>query len=129
MDREQVYTDMKKTLGLVPTMFKSLPDDILELEWNMFKKTELIEGPIPGKYRELIGLGIAAAQKCHYCTFFHTEIAKMYGATNEEIENAMRFAKSTAGWSTYVNGMQFDLEQFKSEVKEISKYVRAQKEK
>lgn len=127
MDREQIYTDMKKTIGLVPSMFKSIPDDTLELEWNLFKKTELEEGALPGKYRELIGLGIAAVTKCKYCTFFHTEVAKMFGATDEEIENALRFAKSTVGWSTYVNGIQLDMETFKKEIKEVRKFVSEKK--
>ncbi len=127
MDREQIYTDMKKTLGLVPSMFKSIPDDTLELEWDLFKKNELEEGPLPGKYRELIGLGIAAVSKCRYCTFFHTEVAKMYGATDAEIENALRFAKSSAGWSTYVNGLQIDMETFKKEIKEVRKFVSEKK--
>ena len=129
MDREQIYTDMKKTIGLVPSMFKSFPDDILELEWNLFKKTELSEGPIPGKYRELIGLAISAAQKCQYCTFFHVENARLFGATEEEIENALSYAKMTTGWSTYLNGMQLNTEQFKSEVKEIGRYLKEHKGK
>jgi AhpD family alkylhydroperoxidase len=127
MDREQIYTEMKKTIGLVPLMFKSIPDDTLELEWNLFKKTELEEGVLPGKYRELIGLGIAAATKCKYCTFFHTEVAKMYGATDAEIENALLFAKSSVGWSTYVNGLQIDIDTFKKEMKEVRKFVAEKK--
>jgi AhpD family alkylhydroperoxidase len=127
MDREQIYTEMKKTIGLVPLMFKSIPDDTLELEWNLFKKTELEEGVLPGKYRELIGLGIAAATKCKYCTFFHTEVAKMYGATDAEIENALLFAKSSVGWSTYVNGLQIDMDTFKKEIKEVRKFVSEKK--
>jgi len=43
------------------------------------------EGAIPNKYRELIGLGIAATTRCRYCTLFHAEIAKLFGATDAEI--------------------------------------------
>jgi alkylhydroperoxidase/carboxymuconolactone decarboxylase family protein YurZ len=43
-------------------------------------------------------------------------MAKLNGATEAEIEDAVHFAKSTMGWSTYLNGMQMDYEQFKSEV-------------
>jgi AhpD family alkylhydroperoxidase len=127
MDREQIYTEMKKTIGVVPLMFKSIPDDTLELEWNLFKRTELEEGVLPGKYRELIGLGIAAVTKCKYCTYFHTEVAKMYGATDAEIENALLFAKSSIGWSTYVNGLQIDMDTFKKEIKEVRKFVSEKK--
>jgi len=33
MKREQVYKGIKDMFGLVPSMFKSIPDATLELEW------------------------------------------------------------------------------------------------
>lgn len=125
MTRREVYEEMKETLGLVPTFFKTVPDTSLEQEWELFKRLQVDEGPIPGKYRELIGLGVAAATRCRYCTLFHTEMAKLAGATEEEIENAVHFAKATAGWSTYVNGLQADYETFKDEVLRACEYVRS----
>lgn len=125
MKREQVYKDIEATLGVVPTFMKSIPDSSLELEWNLFKRTQLEESPVPNKYRELIGLGIAAVIKCRYCMYFHTEAAKLNGATEAEIEDAVHFAKATAGWSTYISGMQTDFEQFKKEVQHVCKHVRA----
>ena len=38
MKREQVYKGIKDMFGLVPSMFKSIPDATLELEWQLFKK-------------------------------------------------------------------------------------------
>ncbi len=64
--------------------------------------------------------------KCRYCTLFHAEIARLNGATDAEIEDAVHFAKSSAGWSTYLNGMQMDHETFAREVKEITEFVRSQ---
>jgi AhpD family alkylhydroperoxidase len=124
MDRTQVYKDIEQTFGLVPSFFQALPDSTLELEWELFKRIQLEESPIPNKYRELIGLGIAAVTRCRYCAFYHTEIAKLFGATDEEIEDAVHFAKATAGWSTYVNGLQIDYEQFKNEVMQACEHVR-----
>jgi AhpD family alkylhydroperoxidase len=126
MNREQVYQDMKNTLGLVPTFFKTIPEATLNLEWNLFKSLNLGETVIPNKYKELIGVGISAATKCTYCTLFHTEIAKMHGATDAEIEDAVHYAKSTAGWSAYLNGLSIDFDQFKDEVFQIVEYVQAQ---
>lgn len=125
MTKEQVYHEIDQTFGLVPGMFKALPESTLELEWNLFKKVQLEEGPIPNKYRELIGVAIAAISKCRYCSYFHTELAKLNGATNEEIEDAIHFAKSSAGWSTYVNGLQMDYEEFKKEVDMACEHVRS----
>jgi AhpD family alkylhydroperoxidase len=126
MTRTEVYNEIKSMFGMVPTFIKSIPDSSLELEWNLMKRVQFDEGPIPNKYRELIGVGIAAAIKCPYCAFFHTEVARLNGATDAEIEDAVHVAKSAAGWSTYINGMQVDYDQFRQEIMKISEYVRAQ---
>ena len=121
--RQKVYDEVKSMFGLVPSFLKLVPDSTIEEEWKLMKVLQFDEGPIPNKYRELIGLGISAATRCKYCTLFHTEAAKLNGATEAEIEDALHFAKHTAGWSTYLNGMQIDYEQFSREVKEIVRYV------
>ncbi len=125
MTRQEVYQDIEELFGLVPTFFQHVPDSSLELEWELFKQVQFDQGPIPNKYRELIGLAIAAVTKCAYCRFYHTELAKLNGATDEEIEDAVHFAKSSVGWSAYITGMQIDLEQFKSEVLQACEHVRS----
>jgi len=100
----------------------------LEEEWSVFKTVQLDEGHIPNKYRELIGLGMAAATRCKYCTLYHTEAAKLFGATEDEILEALRFAKASAGWSTYLNGLQIDYEEFRDEMQKIGDYVRRKME-
>lgn len=124
MTRQEVYRDIEKTLGKVPSFFKLVPDRSLELEWKLFKTLQLEDSPIPHKYRELIGVGVAAVTKCRYCSFFHTEVAKLFGATSDEIEDAVHYAKSSAGWSTYLNGMQIDYDQFTRELLESIDYVK-----
>ncbi len=125
MNRQQVYDDIKEMFGVVPGFLKAIPDSSLEMEWNLFKRVQFDEGPIPNKYRELMGLAIAAVTKCRYCAFFHTEAAKLNGATDAEIEDAVHFAKSSAGWSAYINGLQTEFEQFKDEVLQICEHIRS----
>jgi AhpD family alkylhydroperoxidase len=125
MTREQVYDEITGMFGLVPSMFKEVPDSTLELEWRLFKAVQFDPGPIPNKYRELIGVAIAAVTKCRYCVVFHTEVAKLNGATQAEIEDAVHYAKSSAGWSTYINGLQIDYDQFKDEVLQACEHVRS----
>ena len=124
MNRQQIYDEMKETFGLVPTFFKSIPDNSLEYEWRVFRATQLDETAIPNKYKELIGLGIAAVTKCRYCAYYHTEVARLFGATEAEIEDAVHYAKASAGWSAYINGLQVDFEQFKDEIQQVGKYIR-----
>ena len=129
MTRQEVYKDIEGTLGSVPGFLKALPDSSLELEWKLMKTVQMEPGPIPNKYRELIGLGLSAATKCRYCVFFHREMARLNGATDAEIEDAIHYAKSSAGWSTYIQGLDYDYEQFKKEVRGAAEYVRKMQQK
>jgi AhpD family alkylhydroperoxidase len=124
MNRKEVYAEIEKTLGVVPSFLKELPDSTLEMEWRLLVRSQMEEGPIPNKYRELIGVGISATTKCRYCSFFHTEFARLNGATEAEIEDAVHYAKSSAGWSAYINGIQADYDTFKGEVLKICDHVR-----
>lgn len=125
MDRESIYSEIKEMFGIVPSFFKFIPDSTLELEWRLMKKVQFDEGPIPNKYRELIGIAISGISKCRYCALFHTEIAKLNCATDAEIEDAVHYAKSSAGWSTYLNGLRVDYETFEEEMKTVCDYVRS----
>jgi len=124
---EQIYKEIEGMFGLVPSFIKTIPDSTLEPEWELFKKIQIEEGAIPNKYRELIGLGLSAVSKCRYCTLFHTEMAKLFGATDREIEEAVHYAKSSAGWSAYLNGMQVDYEKFKDELRRSGEYAKRMK--
>lgn len=127
--RGQIYKEMEETFGLVPTFLKTIPDSTLEHEWELFKKIQFEEGAIPNKYRERIVLGLSAVSKCRYCTLYHTEMAKLFGATDKEIEEAVHYAKSSAGWSAYLNGMQTDYDQFKDELRRAGEHAKEMKRK
>lgn len=129
MTREEIHKEMLEMVGLVPSMFKSIPESSLELEWTLYKQVQFAPGPIPNKYRELIGVALSAISKCPYCAFYHTEMAKLNGATEAEIEDAVHYAKSSAGWSTYLHGMQVDLGLFKNEIRQACEHVRAHRAK
>lgn len=124
MTRKEVFSEIEQTLGKVPSFFKLVPDRSLELEWKLFKTLQLEDSPIPHKYRELIGVAISAVTKCRYCSFFHTEVAKLFGASDAEIEDAVHYAKSSAGWSAYINGMQVDYDQFTEELLQSIEYIK-----
>lgn len=124
MTRKEVFKEIEQTLGLVPSFFKLVPDRSLEIEWKLFKTLQLEESPIPNKYKELIGVAISAVTKCKYCSFFHTEVAKLFGASDAEIEDAVHYAKSSAGWSAYLNGLQIDYNEFKNELLKSIDYIK-----
>ncbi len=126
MNREEIYGEMKDVLGEVPSMFRTIPDSSLDLEWELLKRVYLDEGPIPNKYRELIGIAISGIMRCRYCAVHHTEFAKALGATDEEIEDALQVAKASAGWSVYINGRQLDFEEFQKDEHRMAEHVKGQ---
>jgi AhpD family alkylhydroperoxidase len=126
MSRTEVEAEIRDTLGLVPSFWSAVPDWLIESEWASFKAIELAETAIPNKYKELIGLGVSGATRCRYCAYFHAEAARLFGATEEEIAEASLMAKNTMGWSTYLNAMAFDYDEFVAEFDQIAAYVRSQ---
>jgi len=53
-------------------------------------------------------------------------IARLNGATDAEIEDAVQYAKSSAGWSASLNGLQVDYEKFRGEALQACEHVRKQ---
>ena len=107
-------------------VFADIPDYLIETEWASFKALELSETAIPNKYKELIGLGVSGATRCRYRAYFHTEAARLFGATEEEINEAALVAKNTMGWSTYLNTREYDHDRFKQEFDQMAEHVREQ---
>jgi AhpD family alkylhydroperoxidase len=127
MSRADVDRDIEESLGLVPTFFKEVPDYLIPTEWESFKTLILSDQTaIPNKYKELIGLAVSGATRCRYCAYFHTEAARLFGATDDEINETALVAKNTMGWSTYLNARQFDYDEFVREFDQIAAHVRKQ---
>jgi AhpD family alkylhydroperoxidase len=68
------------------------------------------------KVRELIALGVAAQIPCVYCIYFHTKAAKVFGASEAELREALAHAAAVRKWSTILNGSMYDQDDWKSEV-------------
>lgn len=126
MGRAEVHAEMKEMFGTVIGFVDQIPDEFVDEEWDVMKRLQFGETLIPNRYKELIGLGIAAATRCRYCTLFHTEAAKLFGASDEEVQEAVHYGKLVSGWSFYLNGLRVDEDEFADEVRRVVEYVRAQ---
>jgi AhpD family alkylhydroperoxidase len=115
MNRTDVLKEVEGSFGFTPDWLKDMPDSVVGSLWEFFGKVELGTTKIPNKYKELIGLAVAATIKCRYCTLFHTEAAKANGATSDEIKEALLMAGATNLFSTWLNGSEYDFEKFKRE--------------
>lgn len=99
---------------------------VVESEWQSFRRLTLEETVIPGKYKDLIGLAVSGATRCRYCAYFHAESARLQGATEEEVREAALVAKDTMGWSTYLNSVEYDFDEFKREFEVIADHLKEQ---
>ncbi len=125
MDRNEVYREVEGMFGLVPEWIKSIPDAAIDEFWQLMKKVELSDSTsIPPKYKELIGLAVASTLHCQYCTYFHTEAAKLNGATEDEVKEAILVGSLTNLFSTFLNGSQYDIDKFKEEVDKMVENVK-----
>lgn len=114
------YEDIEATLGQVPTMFKVFPQIGIAGAWAEFKSMQLNpDSKLDGKTKELLGLAVSAQIPCQYCIYFHTAAAKLNGATDEEIREAVAMASIVRHWSTVLNGMQVDEATFRKETDDI----------
>ncbi|MBZ9680843.1 carboxymuconolactone decarboxylase family protein [Mesorhizobium sp. B2-5-9] len=120
------YKDIEATLGSVPDMFKTLPDVAIAGAWAEIKGVQLNpKTALDGKTKELMGLAVASQIPCQYCIYFHTEAAKLNGASDEEIKETIAMAAIVRHWSTILNGSQVDLATFKKQTDGVFAAVKA----
>ncbi|WP_246675433.1 carboxymuconolactone decarboxylase family protein [Mesorhizobium sp. B2-3-4] len=120
------YKDIEATLGSVPDMFKTLPDVAIAGAWAEIKGVQLNpKTALDGKTKELMGLAVAAQIPCQYCIYFHTEAARLNGASDEEIKETIAMAGIVRHWSTILNGSQVDFATFKKQTDDVFAAVKA----
>jgi AhpD family alkylhydroperoxidase len=118
---EAARADIQKTLGFAPQFLLQVPELALPGAWSEMKTLQLNPNTaLPGKVKELIGLAVAAQVPCRYCTYAHTEFAKLNGASEAEIGEAVAMAAITRHWSTFLNGIQTDEGKFKAEITRLT---------
>jgi AhpD family alkylhydroperoxidase len=119
-DPASAYRDMERTFGFVPTFLRAFPEEGIAAAWREVKSVHLNPATaLPGKTKELIGLAVASQTPCQYCVYFHTEAAKLNGASDREIGEAVAMAALTRHWSTVLNGSLIDEAAFRKEVDQI----------
>jgi AhpD family alkylhydroperoxidase len=114
---DAAQSEMQAALGAVPPFIALLPEGAQAGAWAFMKGSSgNPAGEIPAKYRELIALGVAAQIPCAYCAYAHTAFAKANGATDAEVQEAIAYAGEVRLWSTILNGSQYDLDKWKTEI-------------
>jgi AhpD family alkylhydroperoxidase len=123
-DREQMNREIEQMFGQVPTWIRQMPDGAAAGFWALTRDFHLAETKIPNKYKELIGLAVSGATRCRYCALFHTEAARLFGATDDEIAEASMMSALTMCASTFLNAQQIEQDEFRKQTLEILDFVR-----
>jgi|SRR5918996_1067681 AhpD family alkylhydroperoxidase len=123
MSYEETIKEIENTLGTVPGFMKDTPRDLLPQMWPLFKKYQLGQSVIPEKYREMMMLAAAAAVKCPYCQTYHKEVSKMWGASDEELNELAVVVANTSFWSNILHTQNYDYNTFVKELKQIGDYM------
>ena len=90
-----IHKEVGDMFGQVPNWMRELPESALSGFWTSMRDFHLAETVLPNKTKELIGIAVAGAIRCRYCTLFHTEAARLFGATDAEIAEAAAMAGQT----------------------------------
>jgi AhpD family alkylhydroperoxidase len=84
--------------------------------WRELMELEMAETSISAKEKALISLGVASQIPCSYCIKADTAFAKLAGATDQEIVEAVALSALVRNMSTLLNGHQIDRAQFSREL-------------
>lgn len=124
-EAQATYADISQTLGLVPQFMMAFPQESISGAWSDMKGIELNpKSQLPGKIKELISLAVSAQIPCRYCVYFHTEVAKFMGATDNEIKEAVAVSSVVRKWSALLNGFPMDMATYQQLIDKSLEYSR-----
>lgn len=114
--RQDTDREIHNMFGFVPAYYRAMPAAGARATWALHRDLELAHTSLDNKTKELIGLTMAAHLKCAHSIYFHTQTARMFGATDEEMREAILMGGATVAFSNSVAGAQMDLDGFKRDV-------------
>ncbi len=120
---EKAKSEIQEQFGTFPSFFDAYPKHALSTAWELFKTLKGPNSTISSKNTELIQLAVASQIPCVFCVYFHSESAKGFGATDEEIKEAVALGAETRHWSIIIQGSGISFEDFKTEFDAMMKYM------
>jgi AhpD family alkylhydroperoxidase len=108
-DAKSVYKDAEQSFGFVPDFLKRFPAEALPGAWLSFRNVEMNPASaIPGKLKSLLSLAVSSQIPCRYCVISDTEFAKLEGATDREIAEAVTMGAMARQYITLIEGLGVD---------------------
>jgi AhpD family alkylhydroperoxidase len=129
-DQKSALKDIEQSWGSVPEFIKKFPGLALSGAWKEERDVEMSPATaLSGKHKSLIGLAVASQIPCQFCVVADTEFARMEGASDAEIAEAIGMAALTRHWSTFLNGSMADEAAFKKDIDRVLRNAKHEAEK
>ncbi len=124
MASPETQQEIEQTLGQVPSWMETIAEPADDHSWGIFRDLTLGETELSAREKGLIGVGVAAAIKCPYCTNFHKAESRLAGVTDDELEETVTIASATQYFSTMLHGNEIDVDEFADETSEIVEHIK-----
>lgn len=95
-EKSAIARQFLATRSTLNTVVTAADNYLVKRFYNIDHNTYL-EGAIPSKYKELMGLSVSAALRCDDCINYHIIQSYRLGATNEEQQEALNVALVIGG--------------------------------
>ena len=110
----------EKMCGFVPSTLKHIHEHNPDLAIIIRQMDQIMvnDGALDRKTKRLIALACVAVRMCEDCVYPQAKVAKNYGATKEEIVEALQVAVLTGGvptWSVSKKGISKLFEEWDAE--------------
>lgn len=124
-DAASARKDIEQTLGFVPAFLARIPETALPGAWRELKELRFSKTQLSAKDKALIALAVAAQVPSEPCIASETEFAKLAGATDKEIAEAVGMSAITRNMSTMLNGQLTDEKAFQADIDRLVAGVKA----
>ena len=117
VDAKSALKDIEQSFGFVPEFMKTIPAEVLPGAWLGMRDVEMNPGTaLSGKHKTLISLAVASQIPCRYCVIADTEFARLEGASDKEIHEAVAMAGITRNMLTLIEGLGVDDKTFRRDI-------------
>jgi AhpD family alkylhydroperoxidase len=119
MGRIAVELEMEELAGTALGVLDRVPDELVDAEWRRLRQWLFHETLIPSRYKALIGVAVAASLRCPYAARLQSELARVHGASEAELAEAVQHAALGAGWGVRLSGLEVSPADFAAEVEKV----------
>lgn len=115
--REAVNAEITAMFGGVPTFMNQVADAAVVGLWKQTKSLNFSDATeLDAKTKALISLAVGAQIPCQYCIWMDSNSARRFGASDQEIAEAVAIAGHTRNMSAIFYGLQTDFDVLETEL-------------